>query len=49
MHIIGLIIFIAVVNTLYVKFRKDNDRTLGDGMGIKNNEKWGIDEGKKSS
>lgn len=48
MHIlIGLIVFVAIMSGLGMLMNKFVDNNVGYGLGIKNNERWGMDEDEK--
>lgn len=44
MLLIGLIVFVTIIFGLGVLLNKSIDRTVGTGLGIENNEKWGMED-----
>lgn len=45
--LVGLIILVAVIIGLCLFLQRYIDRSAGEGMGLKNNEKWGMEEHNK--
>ncbi len=44
---IGLLVLVTIVSGVGVLLSKYMDNWVGSGLGMKNNERWGIDERKK--
>lgn len=47
--LIGLLVVVTIISGVFVLLSKYMDNWVGNGLGIKNNEKWGMNEKKKDN